>query len=53
MGASPATGLPGTAPAYPYQQRIPSLTGPSTMPAEARFVPLHDYEGHGQQTSTS
>ncbi|CAK4033931.1 Hypothetical predicted protein [Lecanosticta acicola] len=54
MGASPAaTGLPGTAPAYPYQQRIPSLTGPAAMPAEARFVPLHDYEGQGQPTSTS
>ncbi|PPJ58902.1 hypothetical protein CBER1_04440 [Cercospora berteroae] len=50
--ASPATGLPGTAQqSYAYQQRIPSLTGPTTIPAEARFVPLQDYEGH--QTSTA
>ncbi|KAF2212975.1 hypothetical protein CERZMDRAFT_40190, partial [Cercospora zeae-maydis SCOH1-5] len=50
--ASPATGLPGTAQqSYAYQQRIPSLTGPTTVPAEARFVPLQDYEGH--QTSTA
>ncbi|KAL9534069.1 hypothetical protein SMMN14_01919 [Sphaerulina musiva] len=52
--ASPATGLPGTAQqSYGYQQRIPSLTGPTAMPAEARFVPLHDYESQGQPTSTS
>lgn len=51
---SPATGLPGTAQqSYSYQQRIPSLTGPTAMPAEARFVPLQDYEGQGQPTSTS
>ncbi|KAI5368154.1 hypothetical protein Slin15195_G032880 [Septoria linicola] len=51
--ASPATGLPGTAQqSYGYQQRIPSLTGPSAMPAEARFVPL-DYESQGQPTSTT
>lgn len=50
--ASPASGLPGTAQqSYAYQQRIPSLTGPTTIPAEARFVPLQDYEGH--QTSTA
>ncbi|KXT08765.1 hypothetical protein AC579_4930 [Pseudocercospora musae] len=53
LSASPATGLPGTAQSYPYQQRIPSLTGPAAMPAEARFVPLHDYETHSQPTSTS
>ena len=52
--ASPATGLPGTAQqSYNYQQRIPSLTGPTAMPAEARFVPLQDYEGQGQPTSTA
>lgn len=52
--SSPATGLPGTAQSYaPYQHRIPSLTGPASIPAEARFVSLQDYEGHGQPTSTS
>ena len=50
---APATGLPGTAHSYPYQQRIPSLTGPAAMPSEARFVPLHDYESQSQPTSTS
>jgi len=46
MGASPATGLPGTAQSYPYQQRISSLTGPGAMPEHARFAPLHGYDGH-------
>ncbi|KAK4506027.1 hypothetical protein PRZ48_003992 [Zasmidium cellare] len=53
LSAAPATGLPGTAHSYPYQQRIPSLTGPAAMPSEARFVPLHDYESQSQPTSTS
>ncbi|EME47753.1 hypothetical protein DOTSEDRAFT_69633 [Dothistroma septosporum NZE10] len=48
-----AHGLPGTAQSYPYQQRVPSLTGPSAMPSEARFVPLHDYERASHPTSTS
>ena len=48
-----AHGLPGTAQSYPYQQRVPSLTGPAAMPSEARFVPLHDYESASHPTSTS
>jgi len=57
---SPATGLPGSVQAYNYHlpssqtMRFPSLTGPGGMrTTEHRFVPLHDYEGHGQPTTTS
>ena len=57
---SPATGLPGSVQAYNYHlpssqtMRFPSLTGPGAMrTTEHRFVPLHDYEGHGQPTTTS
>ncbi|EGP84082.1 uncharacterized protein MYCGRDRAFT_96263 [Zymoseptoria tritici IPO323] len=44
IGASPATGLPGTMQSYPYHQRVPPLTGPGAMPEHAKFVPLHDYQ---------
>lgn len=52
---APATGLPGTTPSYPYQQRIPSLTGPSPLMTanEARFVPLHDYDHHASHTTST
>ncbi|KAK5156183.1 hypothetical protein LTS14_005070 [Recurvomyces mirabilis] len=59
MGSSPATGMPGSVPAYNYatQQHatshLPSLTAQPTMATEARFVPLHDYEQQGQPTSTA
>lgn len=52
VGASPATGLPGSAQSYGYAQRVSSLTGAAAMPSETRFVPLHDYEGHQPTTST-
>lgn len=53
LGATPANGLPGTGQSYPYQQRVPSLTGPTLISNETRFVPLHDYAGQSHPTSTS
>jgi hypothetical protein len=53
FGTAPATGLPGTNQSYPYQQRVPSLTGPALMASEARFVSIHDYDGSSQPTATS
>ncbi|KAK1822886.1 hypothetical protein LTR12_002608 [Friedmanniomyces endolithicus] len=53
---SPATGLPGSAPSYGYQQqpmRLPSFSAQPAMSSEARFVPLHDYEDPGQPTTTA
>ena len=54
LAASAATGLPGAVQSsYAYQPRISSLTSPAPMPAEARFVPLHDYEARTQPASTT
>ncbi|KAK0894880.1 hypothetical protein LTR91_023929 [Friedmanniomyces endolithicus] len=53
---SPATGLPGSAPSYGYQQqpmRLPSFSAQPAMSSEARFVPLHDYEDPGQPTTAA
>ena len=62
MGASPATGLPGSAQAAHYQygmstasaqqQRIPSLQQHSSQVMnEGRFLPLYEQDEGGQQTS--
>jgi len=60
MGASPATGLPGSAQAAQYQygmstgsgqQRIPSLQHSSQAMNEGRFLPLYEQDEGSQQTS--
>lgn len=53
MGASPATGLPGSAQSYPYQQRISSLTGPGAMQEHTRFASMHEYDSHSQPTTSA
>lgn len=50
MGASPATGLPGSAQSYPYQQRISSLTGPGAMSEHTRYS---DYDGQSHPTTNA
>lgn len=50
IGAAPATGLPGSAQSYPYQQRISSLTGPGAMPEHTRYS---SYDGHGHPTTNA
>lgn len=62
MGASPATGLPGSAQAAQYQygmstasgqQRVPSLQQHHSSQAmnEGRFLPLYEQDNGSQQTS--
>ena len=43
---SPATGMPGSSYHYPYSPNGLGLTHAPSMPAEGRFVTLHEYEDH-------
>lgn len=52
---SPVTGMPGSAQGYHQQQSYPRMPPMSAQPmsADGRLMPLHDYDGQGQPTSSS
>lgn len=52
--ASPAAGMPGSAQSYQSYARMPAPMSAQSMPAgDSRLMPLHDYDGPGQPTSSS
>jgi hypothetical protein len=54
LDTSPASALPGMGQAVPYQQRIPSLTGPSYISDDSsKFAPLHEYDAQSHPAPSS